>query len=468
MVRRSLWRRGKVLWPRRKAAYLRAGPIMLAIAVLSIGMAAGSSYVSVVGQMAVQTIWQTTTPGCSQSPPPGWSSGQLPGPRFGAAFAYDSQADIGLLFGGAPVGGSPSGYLNFPTRDTWELHAGCWTLICTTCSPSAYTVPSARFDAAMAYDAADSEFVLYGGCNWLTFNTGTTNMYPDTCIDSPLDMMNDTWTFSTTGSMTTNAWVLNCGGFDGKAACAPTVATGAGDNERYGAVMAYDPSSSQCNGATTGCVYMYGGSGFFPTCGPGQAGCSKTVGPCAYSVSYPCEDDLWIFAGNAWQSTAADTAVTGAGRAFAQMAYDGTEMVLFGGIANGGSGAEVTESNTFYTTTATAWTTITTGPSAREMGGMFYDTNPSSSATNDLVLFGGMSSTNGYNGYTPVTGSYWLWSSSTHSWTQVTTNAPPGIIGPSEIYDNQNGFGIVMGGLLDSTAGTVSPNSALSIEQLFN
>lgn len=451
---------------RPRNRHLRAGPIALAIAIMSIGVAVGSSYVSVLGQMTVSTIWQTTTPGCSESPPPGWSSGQIPGPRLGAAFAYDSTDDIGLLFGGAPVGDSPSGFLNFPTRDTWELHAGCWTQICTTCTPSAFTVPSARFDSAMAYDAADKEFVLFGGCNWLTFNSGTTNMYPDTCEDGTAYMMNDTWTFSTTGTMSTNTWVLNCGGFDSKAACAPTGV--GGQNGRYGEVMAYDPTSSQCNGATTGCVYMYGGSGFYPTCSPGGNGCTKTVGPCAYSATYPCLDSLWIFAGNAWQTTAASTAVTGAGRAFAQMAYDGTEMVLFGGIANAGSDAEVTESDTYYTTTATSWTRVATGPPATEDGGIFYDTNRSSSAYDDLVEFGGMSTTNAYSGYTPITGSYWLWSASTHAWTQVTTTAPPGIIGPSEIYDSQNGYGIVMGGVLDAATGTLSPDNQLSIEQLFD
>src|SRR5439155_27836 len=68
-----------------------------------------------------------------------------PSPRDGASMVYDSADGYVLLFGGSLQG------------DTWEFHAGAWT------QPSPPTSPSSRAVASMAYNDADRQAVLFGG-----------------------------------------------------------------------------------------------------------------------------------------------------------------------------------------------------------------------------------------------------------------------------------------------------------------
>ena len=89
-----------------------------------------------------------------------------PSPRDNPMLAYDKAGGYVVLFGGdTPAGG---------LSDTWTFHAGEWTNI----SATAGAPPSARWNAAMAYDTHDGYVVLFGGVSG--------NGYP----------LGDTWIFS--------------------------------------------------------------------------------------------------------------------------------------------------------------------------------------------------------------------------------------------------------------------------------
>ncbi len=71
-----------------------------------------------------------------------------PPPRFDASLAYDAADGYALLFGGF---GSNS------LDDTWKFSAGTWTQLAPPSSPSA------RSSSSIAYDAADGSVLLFGG-----------------------------------------------------------------------------------------------------------------------------------------------------------------------------------------------------------------------------------------------------------------------------------------------------------------
>jgi len=89
-----------------------------------------------------------------------------PTARYGAAMAYDARDGYVVMFGGNAASGA--------LGDTWTFEFGRWTQVATT--PA--TAPSPRYDAGLLYDALDSETVLFGG------ESGT---------GAPLS---DTWTFA--------------------------------------------------------------------------------------------------------------------------------------------------------------------------------------------------------------------------------------------------------------------------------
>jgi hypothetical protein len=76
---------------------------------------------------------------------------QYPSPRTGAAMAFDSALNEVVLFGGR----SATGYQN----DTWTYQGGTWTNISDTVTGA----PSVRYDSLMTYDAADGYLLLVGG-----------------------------------------------------------------------------------------------------------------------------------------------------------------------------------------------------------------------------------------------------------------------------------------------------------------
>ncbi|MCI4328240.1 MAG: hypothetical protein L3J86_01535 [Thermoplasmata archaeon] len=89
-----------------------------------------------------------------------------PSTRWFAAMAYDELDGYVLLFGG--------GYgkiVGIPLSDTWMYAGGNWTRLTVTGSPTA------RYVAGMAYDPADNETVLFGGCTPTTCPSASTWTY---------------------------------------------------------------------------------------------------------------------------------------------------------------------------------------------------------------------------------------------------------------------------------------------------
>jgi PKD domain-containing protein len=113
----------------------------------------------------------------STSPSEGWTlwSNTSNPPTRDQANLVDDPGDGGvLLFGGWIA--TPTGEIGF--NDTWLFHAGQWTELCsgTSAAPACGKSPPVLIGARMAYDAAASEVVLFGGnggsSTWI-FHNGT-------------------------------------------------------------------------------------------------------------------------------------------------------------------------------------------------------------------------------------------------------------------------------------------------------
>lgn len=323
--------------------------------------------------------------------------------RFGVSIAYDAQLYTGsstlgavLAFGGClPAGGS------CPLGQTWQYIGDVWTLL----SPA--RSPPARFDAAMAYDAADGYVLLFGGCS----------IAPTAGGCPTVNLLGDYWEF-VAAPAGGGSWTNLCTG-----TCVSPVA-------RFAMSMVYAPTG------TTGYVLLFGGYGCTnpPAC--------TTAGVLG---------DTWQYFAGTWTPTS----VTGApsARSGYGATYDGAifSPVVFGGY----DGATVLNDAYYYTpgkTGSGTWTSLTpTGatPPARFQPGLAYD--PS---TGDLVLFGGCTS-----GSVPCPGGLpasvladtWEATVSTTvgsiTWTQVSTSfSPPARSDPAMTYDSIDGYTLLFGG----------------------
>lgn len=87
---------------------------------------------------AVNAVWVNSTAGSLT-------------PRISGSMAYDALHGVIILFGG--LAGSPGGILN----DTWSWDGTTWTQLHPSLSPPP------RAGVSMAYDAAHSSVVLFGG-----------------------------------------------------------------------------------------------------------------------------------------------------------------------------------------------------------------------------------------------------------------------------------------------------------------
>lgn len=180
---------------------------------------------------ASQTIGSVTVSGGSQSVSVTFGTAPVysewtqlspstsPSARYNAAITYDAADSYVLLFGGCT---STTTFCSTYLSDTWNYSSGTWTKL----SPA--TSPSARAGARMAYDAKDGYVVLFGG------------------YSSSGGFLNDTWTFKG------GAW---------KNISASLTTTPQG---REGQTMVYDPATksilmlSGCNTtATSTATYDY-------------------------------------------------------------------------------------------------------------------------------------------------------------------------------------------------------------------
>jgi Galactose oxidase, central domain len=303
---------------------------------------------SVAGASAASSAWTQLTPASS------------PSPRFGAAVAYDQGTGQTLLFGGLVNNPFfPTGNVN----DTWAWNGSSWTWQFPAVSPPG------RIFASMAYDPATGQLLLFGGFNG----------------NDPDPEFNDTWTWN--GSTWTQ---LN-----------PTTSPSA----RYGASMAYDPSTGQ--------MVLFGGI--------------DNVGDSG--------DDTWTWNGTTW--TQLNPATSPAGRYYASMAYDAdsSQLVLFGGTTRSGPFSDT------WTWNGSTWTQSApaVSPPARSEASMVYDPR-----IGQLVLFGGQLGSS-YGNDT------WTWNGST--WSQQTSaTTPPARKDASMVFDGGTSQLVLFGGDNASTS----------------
>jgi Kelch motif len=186
----------------------------LAIVMIAIGVAVvfqfGRAGRSSMAPTAASAPSPSVVPSVSATPP----SLSSPGPRSGAAMAYDERGKHVLLFGGASLV-SPYGGLN----DTWIWDGQQWGL------EHSLNAPSARTGAAMTYDASSGDVILFGG---LSTPTASKVLPGQAAPTGPLD---DTWTWDG------KAWLKH---------------KSAAPSPRYGSFMVFDAARDQ--------VLLFGGT----------------------------------------------------------------------------------------------------------------------------------------------------------------------------------------------------------------
>jgi hypothetical protein len=233
----------------------------------------------------------------------GWTqltTNQLTPPRDQFSYAFDAARGDVVVFGGIPAF-SWSTQLN----TTWRLRGNTWSQVPTTIAPPG------RIFAAMAFDQARGEIVLFGGFDILTSTflgdtwcwngaawqqrfpaTSPPPLWMYSMVDDPVRqriVLVDTWHRST--------WEWD--GTNWQQHPAPTFA------QRFGAALAYRPDVQR--------VVLFGGD---------------------QDVNQPTLNDTWQYDGSSWTPLA----VTGAppGRSRHGLAWDpvARRLITFGGIEN--------------------------------------------------------------------------------------------------------------------------------------
>jgi hypothetical protein len=316
--------------------------------------------------------------------------GTSPPARSGGSMAYDEQAGEVVLFGGTGSGG--------PLGDTWLLSflpfTSAWSWIHLLPTPA----PAARYGAAMTYDASGGVVMMFGGCG-------------STC---PL---NDTWLFD--GS----AW----------SRCNSTGCTTNAPTARWGAALAYDPS--------TGTDVMFGGCGRLCPIG-----------------------DTWEYSSSSgWYELSPAKAPEP--RYDAAMEFDGNAgaMLLWGGVGDGGEllggdGWILTGGN-WYTGGTPVYDHTEYSPTPGFAVSMVYDNR-----SGVVFLVSGCSWTLRLGECDSRDSGLSTWRFSNNSWSLVcgpggNDCAPSSRFGYSLAYDPDDNYVVLFGGCLDSG---VSPGGACS------
>jgi hypothetical protein len=268
-----------------------------------------------------------------------------PAARDSASMAYDAATSNTVLFGGSCLAGGHAFY----SHATWTWDGSAWTKQ----APAAH--PSARYGASMAYDAATGTIVLFGG------------------VHGDVQALGDTWTWDGT------TWTKQ--------------APAASPPARYDASMAYD--------AATRTIVLFGGDGSHarlrgtttwtwdgstwtkhtPAAHPPAGDVASMAYDPAADTIVRYNGDTWTWDGSTWtkQTPAASPSP---GRYGVALAYDAAtgNLVLFGGYL-----APVAYRDT-WTWDGSTWTkqAPATSPPARGFASMAYD-----AARRDIVLFGG-------------------------------------------------------------------------------
>ncbi|MGH9126546.1 MAG: Kelch repeat-containing protein [Acidimicrobiales bacterium] len=226
-----------------------------------------------------------------------------PPARYGASVADDTVAGVDVLFGGIGSAGTALG-------DTWSWNGSAWTQLAKAPAPA----PTARTGAAMTFDAARGDIVLFGGAS--TGSGGTTS-----------GLQADTWTFDGTN------WTQQT--------------PGSGPPARTAAAFGFDLGS--------GNSILFGGVG-------GPSG-TTTLG------------DTWLWNGFAWSTSLPITQVPSLNPPARSGASIATEpvsdrVIMFGGKsanpggADGGALGDTWGSGTAQQLPSATTTTVAGGPSS--------------------------------------------------------------------------------------------------------
>ena len=321
-----------------------------------------------------------------------------PTTTYEAAMVYDAADKEYVLFGGYNA--------TAVTRETWTYSlSGVWTPVSTATGPSARSAPE------MAYDGADHYVLLFGG-------------YGSSALS-------DTWKFSAgkwtklapsahppatyLGSMAYDAatgHVLLFGGVNATGVVLNTTWSYAGGtwakvttlkapSPRYGAQLGYD--------AADGYPLLFGG----------------------YTRAATTPSDTWNFSGGSWHRIA--TPVSPMGRAWGGLGYDpiDAKVVLSVGL-NASSGRLLSDTWEYG---AGVWSkrATTYNPSGRYLGSCADGTNATG-----VLLYGGLSSLGGLSD---------LWSFKKQDWSVVHPIAPAPREFPTLAWDAADRYVVLFGGV---------------------
>ncbi|HEY5924488.1 MAG TPA: kelch repeat-containing protein [Kofleriaceae bacterium] len=363
----------------------------------------------------------------------------VPAARTNAGMAWDGSRLI--LFGGSQ--------LNVRLADTWAWDGTAWTRL----TPAA--APSPREGHAMVFDAKYNRLVLFGGRSptalndtWLFDGTSWTELPgigvpPSTMKWAGLayDAKREVVVLSgvAAGTQNNEVWELNGAQWTQKpAGTTPAISGGAAIayDERSQLVVQY--SGEMINGEISNEVWDWDGVSWRRRVAPQlpsvRSVCALASDPARGRVvlfggqgpTVPL-GDTWEWDGRGWKRYPGSSPPLRAGSA---LAYDGGEVVLFGG-------AGATIYGDTWRFDGARWLSVSsTGPSPRYGHGMTYDRT-----RNRVVLFGGADGTGVFN-------DTWLWDGTL--WTQLqTVGAPARRVFTKLAYDIKRDRVVLYGGLAE-------------------
>ena len=369
--------------------------------------------------------------------------------RSAAAFAYDPVIQQSVLFAGASVA--------FPD-EVWLWDGVNWKSVPE--SPS----PSDRYAGAMAYDPARQQVLLFGGFlsasegdTWIFANNAVQQFYTLSTAANPVGagtvvavspgQVGPSYRAGSTVALTASStpaapfgyWSGACAG-QGSGACTLTmlsnltaianyppppkwisIGAATSPHSRYSSAMAFDAARSELvlfSGGLEEATNHYANETWtwdgttwtprFPAVSPSP----RSAESMAYDairrqvVLFGGRDasapfgDTWVWDGTAAAWTQRHPAHSPAARAFANLAWDGSRLILFGG-----SNASGTASADTWAWDGADWTLLTPAlsPPARSSAMMTYDP-----VRLQIVLFGGLAA----DGLTYLADT-WVWDGAT-------------------------------------------------------
>ncbi|MCL4449358.1 MAG: hypothetical protein M1483_06575 [Actinobacteria bacterium] len=278
-----------------------------------------------------------------------------PSPRCDAAMAYDQATGNIVMFGGAPVCNVA------PTSDTtWLWNGSDWSAAFSSSSPA----PSATL--SMAYDAANQTVVLLAGYS------GTNGEFLQT------------WTWNGT------AWTEQF----------PTASPSSND----ACCLAVDEMTYD---AASNVVLLLTPAG-----------------------------NTWTWDGTNWTKVASSGPPNSG-----SLAYDAqtSQVIYFGGLISSNSNTgTTTDSNETWAWSGTAWAKLspTTSPSPRIQPTMAYDP-----LNQSIVVFGGIGPCSGF-GQCPSLDDTWAWNGSTWIAESPVSSPPPSVAGNGMAFDGSMIMGL--------------------------